>query len=362
MMSPILSSVSLYAGPTAARHIRAHGFRQQDFTTLVGASGGPKWFVLYGLDRFLSAEFFAGRTQPLELFGSSAGAWRLACMAHPEPVKAITALALNYSRQCYSAQPSLAEISTEAEGLLTRMIGEASLDFLTEHPVFSLRIFADRCRGLLQSEHSLLLGSGLALCGAANLVSRKTLPWFFERTVFHGGSAELKKANFLDMPTQFVRLRSGNLKAALMASGSIPLVMRGVTGIEAAAGVYRDGGMTDYHFNLPFHRQKGLVLYPHFYPQVIPGWFDKSLPWRRADQSHFDNVLMVVPSAEFVRRLPYGKIPDRKDFQRMDDESRLKYWRQVLHESERLADEFAALIADGSGVDRLQNLRFGGWR
>lgn len=358
-MSSTNASVSLYAGAAASRHIREHGFRQQDFNTLIGASGGPKWFVLYGLDRFLSAEFFAGRTQPLELFGSSAGAWRLACMAHPEPLKAITALALNYSRQCYSARPSIAEISREAEVLLTKMIGEASLDFLTENPVFSLRIFVDRCRGLLQSDNRLLLGSGLGLCGVANLVSRKTLPWFLQRTVFYGGSAPLQEADFMDMPTQCIRLQSGNLKAALMASGSIPLAMQGVENIEAAAaGVYRDGGMTDYHFNLPFHRKKGLVLYPHFYARVVPGWFDKLLPWRKADRSHFDNVLMIVPSAGFVQRLPYGKIPDRKDFQRMDDESRLKYWQQVLSESERLADEFAGMLADGSAVDRLQDLEW----
>ena len=41
------------------------------------ASGGPKWFVLFGLDPYLSGEFFQRQEQQLITLGSSAMPWRL---------------------------------------------------------------------------------------------------------------------------------------------------------------------------------------------------------------------------------------------------------------------------------------------
>lgn len=349
------SVLSLQAGPVALQRIREQGIRAGDFDAVIGASGGPKWFVLYGMDRYLSGSFFAGRTEPLELFGSSAGAWRLACMAHSDPVGAVDRLARHYSRQCYSSRPDRAEISNEARKLLEVMLGEEGTAAIAGNRVFSLRIIADRCRGPLASENSMLLGAGLGLCGVSNLISRKALGLYFERTVFHGGQAPLSAGDFSDLPTRTVALDRDNLKPALMASGSIPLAMEGVRNIPGAgSGVYRDGGMTDYHFDLPFNSRKGLVLYPHFYPRVTPGWFDKALPWRVADPVRYENVLLVSPSPEFVQGLPYGKIPDRKDFTRLDDSSRLRYWQQVLAESERLAEAFSELVSHGRGLENLK--------
>jgi hypothetical protein len=113
-------------------------------------------------------------------------------------------------------------------------------------------------------------------------------------------------------------------------------------------------GITDYHFDMPFHQGDGLVLYPHFYPTVTAGWFDKMLPWRQVNPANFDNVLLLTPTAEFVSRLPFGKIPDRKDFEHFDDATRLAYWQQVLDESERLAEDFADLL-EGDRI--LENMK-----
>ncbi len=353
-----MSSLSLYAGSRALRQIREHGLRQQDIDLIVGASGGPKWFVLYGLDRYLMGEFFAGRRQPLHLLGSSAGAWRLACLAHSDPLAAIERLAVHYSAQRYSAHPDRREISAEARRLLDRVLGEDGAGAIAANPVMRLNIVADRSRGWMRHEHRLVLGSALGLCGLANVASRRTLRWFFERVIFHnavdGGDAVIYPR---DMPTRYVALSRDNVREALMASGSIPLVMEGVRDIPGApGGVYRDGGITDYHFDLPFRQRDGLVLYPHFYRHVTPGWFDKHLRWRHADPAHFDNVLLVAPSQAFVAGLPYGKIPDRRDFQKLDPETRQRYWRQTLDASRRLGDEFAALIERGGLADALQPL------
>jgi hypothetical protein len=100
----------------------------------------------------------------------------------------------------------------------------------------------------------------------------------------------------------------------------------------------------DYHLDLPYPAVDGLVLYPHFYPHIIPGWFDKRLSWRRPTAQRLDNVLLVAPSPDWVSRLPYGKIPDRNDFKQLDDVSRQRYWRQVTAETTRLGDAFLAAV------------------
>lgn len=50
--------LTIYAGKQALQTITEKGFTPHIFTTLLGASGGPKWFVLYVLDKFLFGEFF----------------------------------------------------------------------------------------------------------------------------------------------------------------------------------------------------------------------------------------------------------------------------------------------------------------
>jgi hypothetical protein len=133
------------------------------------------------------------------------------------------------------------------------------------------------------------------------------------------------------------------------------MVMEGVRNIPGAPpGVYRDGGIVDYHFDMPFLDGDALVLYPHFYPHLTPGWFDKALRWRRVNPANFHNVLLVAPSSEFVRRLPYGKIPDRKDFETMDDKTRFAYWQTVLAESVRLAEQFARMVETGAGLEHIK--------
>ena len=135
---------------------------------------------------------------------------------------------------------------------------------------------------------------------------------------------------------------------AMIASGSIPFVLDAVDHIAAAReGLYWDGGITDYHFDLPFNDLQGLVLYPHFQGAVIPGWFDKKLAWRRAHKENYDNVVLLCPSAEFVAGLPGGKLSDRTDFERLDYPERVAVFQQVLEQSKILVDELRGLIDKG---------------
>ena len=84
------------------------------------------------------------------------------------------------------------------------------------------------------------------------------------------------------------------------------------------------------------------MLYPHFYPKVSPGWFDKGLKWRRPGAGNYDNVIMLCPSESWVKSLPFGKIPDRKDFNQLPDDKRFQYWQEVTERSFELAEDFAS--------------------
>lgn len=352
-----MSVISILAGPTARRQLRESGLRQQDITLVAGASGGPKWFILYGMDRYLFGSFFRNRETPLSTIGTSAGAWRLSCLGLSDPLSGIERLAQRYSTQTYSTgRPDRHEVSHEARALLRYVLGDTGADEIAGNPVVQTHVIADRALGLLRVEQPAVLSAALGLSGLANAISRRSLGWFFERTVF-ASRPDVLSLPFDDLPTRHVAMTAGNVADVLMATGSIPLVMEGVGGVSGAPGaLFRDGGITDYHFDLPFSRLNGLVLYPHFYAGLIPGWFDKMLRWRRIDPDHFDNVIVLAPSAEFVASLPYGKIPDRKDFEVMETQQRIRYWAKVLDASRTLGDAVEALVENGTGLEDIRPL------
>ncbi len=138
-----------------------------------------------------------------------------------------------------------------------------------------------------------------------------------------------------------------------MASGSIPLVLRGVKEIDGAPkGTYRDGGIIDYHLDINFSTEK-LVLYPHFFPSIKPGWFDKNLKNRNANIKNYHNVVMITPSQTHVESLPYKKISDRTDFQNLDNRARQRYWQTVLDKSQLMAKDLKTLVDNGEGIENI---------
>jgi predicted acylesterase/phospholipase RssA len=172
-----------------------------------------------------------------------------------------------------------------------------------------------------------------------------------ERVVFNHPGFDFRTVDFSGFPTRFVPLDSHNFQPALTASGAIPYVMEGVTDIAGApAGMYRDGGILDYHPTATLSsEQKGLILYPHFYPWIIPGWFDKSNPARRLTGPVTDRMILVAPSEKFVSRLPFGRIPDRKDFIRFkgNDAARVSAWEKAADMSRTLGDLFLEVTQTG---------------
>ena len=193
----------------------------------------------------------------------------------------------------------------------------------------------------------------LIIAAMANVVSRKSLALQMKRYVFHSAGSDTPFQHLSDLPTVHLPLTSDNLRSVLLASGAIPLVLEGVEIPGREGEVHWDGGVIDYHLDLDFGTGDGIVLYPHFFDHIVPGWFDKGLSWRRGTSVNFERALLIAPSKEFVETLPGKKIPDRRDFVSMPESERIRRWQQVKDASERLGDEFRDLLATGRLVDRI---------
>ena len=133
-------------------------------------------------------------------------------------------------------------------------------------------------------------------------------------------------------------------------------MLQGVAQIaDAPPGTFWDGGLIDYHLHLPYERASGLVLYPHFTDHIVPGWLDKFHARRRAAGLSLAKMILISPSPEFVATLPNKKLPDRSDFKRYGparQQERIRDWRMAIGESQRMGEEFLALVESGEIVNR----------
>jgi hypothetical protein len=352
------SVLTIRAGRRALERIRNAGLDPADIDLVPGAAGGPKGLGIAALDRAIFGEWFPKAPRVRHLVGASIGAWRFAAACRAEPMRALAEFTRLYTEQSYPPRPSRSFVSRAARTMLMELFTGREAEILAT-PSYRLHILAVRGRWPLTRDTSWRTPLGFGMAAMANVLGRRHLAWFIDRTVFHDArerppfvpvgdvsAPDAQQAIRFDaFHTHYVRLDAANLGEALMASASIPLVLEGVADIpQAPPGVYWDGGIIDYHLHLPYHRSRGLVLYPHFTDRIVPGWLDKGLPWRRARGEWLDNVVLVAPSREYLAKLPLGKLPDRNDFKRFagDDAGRVRYWRTAIAESGRLAEAFLA--------------------
>jgi hypothetical protein len=373
-----MQALRIYAGPAALSHIRQHGLQAKDVAVVPGAAGGPKGLILGALDRFLFGEWLAQTSHPVHLVGASIGAWRMATACLNDPVEAFKRLEHDYIHQHYELQPGqkrpTADFVSEQFGQSLKTFYGGRVHEVLGHPRFRLHIVTSRGRHVLGREHK--WGTPLGYLGAflTNSVRRKAMGAWLERVVFSsaaqagGGCTPLPFATD-DYRTRQVALTEANFNPALQASCSIPFMLRSVHNIPGAPpGAYWDGGITDYHLHLNYatdliaacarntwatgrndaEREPdtpfsgGLVLYPHFQKAVVPGWLDKSLKWRHKSTHFLDNMVLLAPDADWVKKLPNGKLPDRTDFMRYgpDLQGRASAWLSAASASQQLADEF----------------------
>lgn len=333
--------LQLLAGASAFQRIQRDGLVPHDIRLLVGASGGPKWFSLFGLDQYLLTQFFKQRQTPLELLGSSAGAWRFACYAQADGAAASQRFCQAYRTLCYPKNAPTSEVTAISKTVLDAVFPTAAnVSQVVSNETFRLNFIVAQKKGRPLANGRFGQLGQITGAATANLLHRPWLGRFYQRILFAQKASTVCAPS--DLPTQRQVLTTANLQTALLASGSIPLVLDPVTEIAGMQpGQFIDGGLTDYHFAWPFHGD-GLVLFPHFYPHASPGWFDKSLPWRRAKAHQFSQVAMLCPTTTWVASLPFGKIPDRTDFNKMPDLNRIAYWQEVTERSFELAEDLAA--------------------
>ena len=350
-------ALTLKAGKRAFTRIREQGLQPADVGILPGAAGGPKALGIQGLDLALFGDWLPRAPRERALIGASIGSWRFASACLPDPAVGIRRLGELYTSQRFAKGVSMAEVSGSCRQMLNELLADQDAAIIA-NPHYRLHIVVVNSHGLLQHDHRGKLGLGLSSVIGNNFLARQRLGRHFDRVILHDARQVPPLAQLSDFRSHFHALTSKNLRHALLASGSIPMVMeaiREIPGLEP--GAYRDGGLLDYHLDLPYSGED-IVLYPHFTDRVIPGWFDKSLPWRRADNGRLQDVLLLAPSREYLARLPHGKLPDRNDFKRYlgAPAGRRRYWNQAMAESQRLGDEFLELADNGRLAERLQAL------
>ncbi|HEY1027961.1 MAG TPA: patatin-like phospholipase family protein [Pseudomonas sp.] len=350
-------ALTLKAGKRALARIRQRGLGAADVGVLPGAAGGPKALGIQGLDLALFGDWLPSAPRERALIGASIGSWRFASACLPDPATAIRRLGDLYTAQDFARGVTQAEVSASCQRMLDDLLEGRDASIL-DNPDYRLNIVVVKSHGLLADDHRGRLGIGLSSVIADNLLGRPRLARHFERIILHDARSAPPLHALTDFPSRYLPLAGDNLRHALLASGSIPMVMEGVRDIPGAgAGTYRDGGLLDYHLDLPYSGED-IVLYPHFTDKVIPGWFDKALPWRRGDADRLQDVLLLAPSPQYLARLPYGKLPDRGDFKRFmgDAAGRQRYWHTAMSESRRLGDQFLEWVERGTLGDHLQPL------
>ena len=345
--TPVLQ---VHAGPRARALLRARGLRAQDVRAIPAAAGGPKGLVLNPLDRYLFGHWLTDAPQTVHLLGASIGAWRMAAACLADPDAALARLADDYIVQRYDhapgRTPSPRHVSAVFGAKLAEHFGGREAELLA-HPRYRLHVFTSRGRRLLARDGRLRTPVGYLGAFAANAVSRRALGGLLERVIFSDPRTPLPVPTH-DFRTHAAALSPANLTPALLASCSIPFWLDPVLDIPGGpAGAYWDGGITDYHLHLDYAAMPGdgLVLYPHFQKNLVPGWLDKALRHRHRASARLANVVVVSPHPAWIATLPGGRIPDRSDFKRYGDDvaARAAAWRRAVDESARLAEAFADL-------------------
>jgi hypothetical protein len=273
------AALQIWAGPRARARLRERGLQPDDIRMIPAAAGGAKGLVLNPLDRFLFSDWLPRSSQAVFLLGASIGAWRMAAGCLADPDAALRRLAEDNITQAYEHAPGKAprasHVSVVFGARLTQHFGGREAEVLG-HARYRLHVFTSHGRHLLARQGRWRTPLGYAGAFFGNAVHRRALGGWLERVVF-GDVREALPLPLADLRSQQVALTAANLQPAILASCSIPFWLDAVHDIPGGPrGAYWDGGITDYHLHLPYSAMAyGLVLYPHFQPQIVPGWLDK---------------------------------------------------------------------------------------
>ena len=342
-----MRALTIYAGTDALRRIRERGLNATEVHAVPAAAGGPKGLILTRLDQFIFGEWLNDAPHPIHLIGASIGAWRMATACMADPIAGFKRLENDYIRQRFDSPPGRARLSsTEISARFTKSLQSFygdHVETVLDNPRYHLHFMTSRGRGLLRRDTPWRTPIGYAGAYLFNSAARRGLGAWLERVVF--STYPTLPFGTQDIKTTACRLTTKNFLPALQASCAIPFVLDAVHDIEGGPrGAYWDGGITDYHLHLDYQvPTDGVVLYPHFQQAVVPGWLDKVLKWRHGYTDALSQMVVLAPNPEWVKTLPNGKLPDRRDFNHYENDfdGRVNVWQRAADESQRLADEWA---------------------
>ncbi len=351
------SSLNIKAGKLAKALIQKEGLQASQVDVIPGAAGGPKGIGIQGLDQAIFGDFLERDKIQRTVIGSSIGTWRFASILAWGAKQGTERLAELYTNLYFDKKMSVKDVSDICRDMLKGLVQDKESEILN-HPDYHLTVLAVQSQNLLKSDQKLALATAILGVIGTNAISRAKSGMFMQRVV-----AQPKQGQQFSLPedgfnTHYYALQENNLEDWLMASASIPFAMLGVSNIAGAAdGVYRDGGLIDYHIDLPY-QSKGIVLYPHFTDHITAGWFDKMVKWRKPNTVNQDRTLLISPSEDFLKSLPMGRLPDRNDFvvKGLDQKQRIKIWNQCVAESHRMGDEFLELLEKQRFDEVMQDL------
>jgi len=169
------------------------------------------------------------------LIGSSIGSWRFACACLPDPVGALERLGELYTAQRFFKGITAAQVSEQCRQMLDDLMQGQEAEILAQEK-YQLNVLVARSRGILGSDARPLLGMGLAAVVLANTLHRPWLRLGFERLVLHDPRARPPLDTLDALSGRYYELAPDNLRDALLASGSIPLVMEAVDAIKGVPG------------------------------------------------------------------------------------------------------------------------------
>ena len=360
-----MNDLIIAAGAKALAHIQKHGLSPDHISAIFGASGAAKWLAIAGLDHKVFSEFMPARTDkaPVDLFGTSVGAFKLAAAARRDPDTTLKVTADAYIAQSYAEEMDFTSIDRQTDIVLGKVMGhdtggdmQAGVAEILANERYRMHIGTVRCHGGLNAKLPRQALS-LARAGLLATMTQQHLRGLAERTIFSDPRRDLSFTARDGYRVRQAELTQENFLPALRASGAIPVYMQAVRLPEDPAHKYHDGGMLDYH-PVPgtfWPQTDGLILYPHFYDHFKMRWFDKFYPWRKAPARLLDNVVMLAPSRAWVSALPDGKIPSRQDFPkyRKNETERFAKWQEVVRRSHALGEEFIDAVQRDIIVDKV---------
>jgi hypothetical protein len=294
----------------------------------------------------------------LSFIGASIGTWRFAAIAQKQAKDAYDKFEYEYIHQKYPKRPTLDDLYKEVTRTLDAYLDDKGINEILTNPQKRLNILATHCTGPAASENALALFLVLAGGHVSNIIKRESLGKFFKRTLLYDPRDIPPFFHMNSFPIHKAPITKENMKASILASGSVPFLMEGIKDIPGAPpGIYRDGGIIDYHLDIPFiNDDEGIVLFPHYMERIIPTWFDKKIPWKKPMSENMDRVVVVCPSRSFVNTLPGRRIPNKYDF-RFSDAKRIGYWKKIVKRCEHLGEVFMEAVESGKIKDKIKSLK-----